>query len=65
MGQAIREPSSPDTDPLFTVRGKRYRLVLNNSSSGDEHPAPLHRHSFEITKVGNKPTAGGSMIAIS
>jgi FtsP/CotA-like multicopper oxidase with cupredoxin domain len=50
--------SWPDTNPLFTVqRGKRYRLVMNNDS-GDEHPVHLHRHSFEITKVGDKVTSG-------
>lgn len=54
----INGKSWPDTNPLFTVeRGKRYRLVMNNNS-GDEHPVHLHRHSFEITKIGNKSTSG-------
>jgi FtsP/CotA-like multicopper oxidase with cupredoxin domain len=54
----INGKSWPDTNPLFTVtKGKRYRLLLNNDS-GDEHPVHLHRHSFEITKVGDKPTSG-------
>lgn len=54
----INGKSWPGTNPLFTVAtGKRYRLVLNNNS-GDEHPVHLHRHSFEITKVGDKPTSG-------
>jgi FtsP/CotA-like multicopper oxidase with cupredoxin domain len=54
----INGKSWPDTNPLFTVqRGKRYRLVMNNHS-GDEHPVHLHRHSFEITRVGDKATAG-------
>jgi FtsP/CotA-like multicopper oxidase with cupredoxin domain len=54
----INGRSWPDTNPLFTVeRGKRYRLVMNNNS-GDEHPVHLHRHSFEITKVRDKPTSG-------
>ena len=54
----INGKSWPDTNPLFTVeRGKRYRLVMNNNS-GDEHPVHLHRHSFEITKVRDKPTSG-------
>ncbi|MGJ4940452.1 multicopper oxidase family protein [Bradyrhizobium sp. HKCCYLS1011] len=54
----INGKSWPDTNPLFTVtEGKRYRLLLNNNS-GDEHPVHLHRHSFEITKVGDKPTSG-------
>jgi FtsP/CotA-like multicopper oxidase with cupredoxin domain len=25
---------------------------------GDSHPLHLHRHSFEVTSVGGKPTAG-------
>jgi FtsP/CotA-like multicopper oxidase with cupredoxin domain len=54
----INGKSWPDTNPLFTVqRDKRYRLILDNHS-GDEHPVHLHRHSFEITKVGDKPTSG-------
>ena len=28
------------------------------NKSGDNHPVHLHRHTFEITKVGDKPTAG-------
>jgi FtsP/CotA-like multicopper oxidase with cupredoxin domain len=54
----INSKSWPDTNPLFTVqRGKRYRLILDNHS-GDEHPVHLHRHSFEISKVGDKTTSG-------
>jgi FtsP/CotA-like multicopper oxidase with cupredoxin domain len=50
--------SWPDTNPLFTTDvGKRYRLVMSNKS-GDNHPVHLHRHTFEITKVGDKSTAG-------
>jgi FtsP/CotA-like multicopper oxidase with cupredoxin domain len=54
----INGKSWPDTNPLLTVqRGKRYRLVMNNHS-GDEHPVHLHRHSFEVAKVGDKTTSG-------
>jgi FtsP/CotA-like multicopper oxidase with cupredoxin domain len=54
----INGKSWPDTNPLFTVQqGRRYRLVMNNNS-GDEHPVHMHRHSFEVTKVGDKPTSG-------
>jgi FtsP/CotA-like multicopper oxidase with cupredoxin domain len=54
----INGKSWPDTNPLFAVqRGKRYRLIMNNNS-GDEHPVHLHRHSFEISKVHDKPTSG-------
>ena len=51
----INGKSWPDTNPLFTVQqGKRYRLVMDNHS-GDEHPVHMHRHTFEVTKVDNKP----------
>src|SRR5579862_6124652 len=54
----INGKSWPDTNPLFTVaRGKRYRLLMHNTS-GDEHPLHLHRHTFEVTKIGDKPTSG-------
>lgn len=54
----INGKSWPDTNPLFTVqRGKRYRLVMDNHS-GDEHPVHLHRHTFEVTKVGDRPVSG-------
>jgi FtsP/CotA-like multicopper oxidase with cupredoxin domain len=44
--------------PMFTIRGgRRYRLKFRNASD-DIHPLHLHRHSFELTKVGGKPTAG-------
>jgi FtsP/CotA-like multicopper oxidase with cupredoxin domain len=50
--------SWPNTNPLLTTeRGKRYRLVMTNKS-GDNHPVHLHRHTFEVTKIGDKPTAG-------
>ncbi len=54
----INGKSWPATNPLFTTQvGKRYRLALSNKS-GDNHPVHLHRHTFEITKVGDKATAG-------
>ena len=54
----INGKSWPDTNPLFTVQqGKRYRLVMDNHS-GDEHPVHTHRHTFEVTKIGDKPTSG-------
>ena len=50
--------SWPRTNPLLTTEhGKRYRLAMTNKS-GDNHPVHLHRHTFEVTKVGDKPTAG-------
>jgi FtsP/CotA-like multicopper oxidase with cupredoxin domain len=44
--------------PLFSVHsGRRYRLKFRNASD-DIHPLHLHRHSFELVRVGGKPTAG-------
>jgi FtsP/CotA-like multicopper oxidase with cupredoxin domain len=50
---------SMDTmSPAFTLhQGMRYRLKFRNASD-DIHPIHLHRHSFELTNVGGKPTAG-------
>ncbi len=54
----INGKSWPDTNPLFTVQeGKRYRLVMNNNS-GDTHPVHTHRHTFEVTKIGNTSMSG-------
>jgi FtsP/CotA-like multicopper oxidase with cupredoxin domain len=44
--------------PKLTVHeGKRYRFKFRNASD-DVHPLHLHRHSFELVRVGGKPTAG-------
>ena len=44
--------------PMYKVHeGRRYRLKFRNASD-DIHPLHLHRHSFELTRVGGKPTAG-------
>jgi FtsP/CotA-like multicopper oxidase with cupredoxin domain len=44
--------------PIYTVhRGRRYRLKFRNASD-DIHPLHLHRHSFELVRVGGKATAG-------
>jgi FtsP/CotA-like multicopper oxidase with cupredoxin domain len=54
----INGESWPATNPLFTTEpGKRYRLVMTNNS-GDNHPVHLHRHSFELTRINDKATAG-------
>jgi len=54
----INGKSWPDTNPLFTVQeGRRYRLALKNNS-GDAHPVHLHRHSFELAKIGHRSTSG-------
>lgn len=44
--------------PMYTVHeGRRYRLKFRNASD-DIHPLHLHRHSFELTHTGGKPTGG-------
>jgi FtsP/CotA-like multicopper oxidase with cupredoxin domain len=44
--------------PNYTLhQGRRYRLKIRNASD-DVHPMHLHRHSFELTRIGGKPTAG-------
>ncbi|MBV8537286.1 MAG: multicopper oxidase domain-containing protein, partial [Alphaproteobacteria bacterium] len=44
--------------PSYMIeRGRRYRLKIRNASD-DIHPIHLHRHSFELTRIGGKPTAG-------
>jgi len=53
------EAFSMDTmKPMFTLHeGRRYRLKVRNASD-DIHPLHLHRHSFELTRIGGKPAAG-------
>jgi FtsP/CotA-like multicopper oxidase with cupredoxin domain len=44
--------------PVFHVRqGRRYRLRMRNASD-DIHPVHLHRHSFELTRIAGRGTAG-------
>jgi FtsP/CotA-like multicopper oxidase with cupredoxin domain len=44
--------------PMYKVHaGRRYRLKFRNASD-DIHPLHLHRHSFELTRIGGKVTAG-------
>ncbi len=52
-------PFSMETmKPVYTIRhGRRYRLKFRNASD-DIHPLHLHRHSFELTSVAGKQTAG-------
>jgi FtsP/CotA-like multicopper oxidase with cupredoxin domain len=38
-------------------QGHRYRLRFRNASD-DIHPIHLHRHTFELTRLGGNPTAG-------
>jgi FtsP/CotA-like multicopper oxidase with cupredoxin domain len=41
----------------YLQQGKRYRLRMRNASD-DIHPIHLHRHSFELTRVAGRSTAG-------
>jgi FtsP/CotA-like multicopper oxidase with cupredoxin domain len=44
--------------PVYALRqGRRYRLKFRNASD-DVHPLHLHRHSFELVRIGGKATAG-------
>jgi FtsP/CotA-like multicopper oxidase with cupredoxin domain len=44
--------------PLYKIeQGRRYRLKFRNASD-DIHPLHLHRHSFELVRIGGKATAG-------
>ena len=47
----------PNVTPLRVKTGRRYRLLFRNAS-GDQHPMHLHRHSFEVTRVGDKQMSG-------
>jgi FtsP/CotA-like multicopper oxidase with cupredoxin domain len=38
-------------------QGQRYRIRMHNASD-DIHPIHLHRHSFELTSIAGRPTAG-------
>lgn len=44
--------------PMYSLhQGHRYRLRFRNASD-DIHPLHLHRHSFELTRVGGRATSG-------
>ena len=47
----------PKTDPIRVRENQRYRLVFDNRSN-EAHPVHLHRHTFELKKVGARETAG-------
>jgi FtsP/CotA-like multicopper oxidase with cupredoxin domain len=58
----INGAAYPDTQmmaqPLFHLReGRRYRIRMRNASD-DIHPVHLHRHSFELRRVGGATTSG-------
>ncbi len=53
----INGKSYPKTDTIALKEGKRYRLAMENKSS-DDHPIHLHRHTFEVTTLDNRPLSG-------
>jgi FtsP/CotA-like multicopper oxidase with cupredoxin domain len=53
----INNKSWPDSEPLTVAAGKRYRMILRNGS-GDQHPIHMHRHTFEVVKIGDKRMGG-------
>jgi len=53
----INNKSWPEVEPLMVQSGKRYRMILRNGS-GDQHPIHLHRHTFEVVRIGDKKMSG-------
>jgi FtsP/CotA-like multicopper oxidase with cupredoxin domain len=53
----INGKSYPKTDTIPLKEGKRYRLAMQNKSS-DDHPIHLHRHTFEVASLENRPLSG-------
>ena len=56
-GMAYPMSSLPMPTPFHLKQGKRYRIRMRNASD-DIHPIHLHRHSFELTRLAGKSTAG-------
>jgi FtsP/CotA-like multicopper oxidase with cupredoxin domain len=47
----------PNRDLLTVEKGKRDRIALRNGS-GDQQPIHLHRHTFELTRIGARQMSG-------
>jgi FtsP/CotA-like multicopper oxidase with cupredoxin domain len=56
-GRAYPMSGEPAPAAFHLKQGKRYRLRMRNASD-DIHPVHLHRHSFQLTSLAGKPTAG-------
>jgi FtsP/CotA-like multicopper oxidase with cupredoxin domain len=54
----INGKSYPETEEPVLQAGKRYRLVMKNLSA-DDHPIHLHRHTFEVSQLGDGPLMRG------
>lgn len=51
-------PNAEMAAPSYHLKqGKRYRIHMRNASD-DIHPVHLHRHTFEISGIAGRPTAG-------
>ena len=55
----VAYPMTGETAPTIfhLTQGKRYRIRMKNASD-DIHPVHLHRHSFELTNLAGRATAG-------
>jgi FtsP/CotA-like multicopper oxidase with cupredoxin domain len=53
----INDKEYAQSDPIPVRNGAKYRLRFDNQSDED-HPVHLHRHTFELTQVAGKSTAG-------
>ena len=53
----INDKEYPKTDAIRVRNNHRYRLRFDNQSD-ENHPVHLHRHTFELTQVAGKRTAG-------
>ena len=47
----------PKPEPIRIRANQRYRLIFDNQSD-EAHPLHLHRHTFELTKIGDVPVSG-------
>jgi FtsP/CotA-like multicopper oxidase with cupredoxin domain len=54
----INGRSYPDTEEPVLHQGQRYRLVMKNLST-DDHPVHLHRHTFEVVRLGDSARMRG------
>jgi FtsP/CotA-like multicopper oxidase with cupredoxin domain len=53
----INGKSFPKTSPILVKANRHYRLIFDNQSA-DPHPVHLHRHTFELIRVADRPTGG-------
>ena len=54
----INGKSYPETESPVLKQGQRYRLVMHNKSP-DDHPVHLHRHVFQVKRLGRGPELHG------